>query len=378
MWTRLASVAPSVALCLAGFAAQAQSANESASGLESCFRAARLADATCSKLPNDPAQHVDCFNKARTAQLECLERALSEAGARSAATGSFSETAPPAPPVDAAPPEAPLERPDPKEADRTERPESPVGTTPADEAARQSSPSPQSAPTSVAPSVAEAPLERPDPKEADRTERPESPVGIAPADEAAAERPSPSPQSAPASVAPSVAEAPAEAVRSDSSGKKNDRPAQQADWILSETTSPVDYSPLITAVIRATSDVKDGPNSLAVRCRAQRTELSIRTDGAWVAPRGNDVMVDYQINDQPVVRQPWILSADGKTASYRNDPVELLRSIPEGATLKVAVADKGNIRREATFELAGLSGIRQKVGTTCKWALVTATSSEKH
>jgi hypothetical protein len=175
-----------------------------------------------------------------------------------------------------------------------------------------------------------------------------------------------------------VAEAPAEAVRSDSSGKKNDRPAQQADWILSETTSPVHYSPLITAVIRATSDVKDGPNSLAVRCRAQRTELSIRTDGAWVAPRGNDVMVDYQINDQPVVRQPWILSADGKTASYRNDPVELLRSIPEGATLKVAVADKGNIRREATFELTGLSGIRQKVGTTCKWAPVTATSSEKH
>jgi hypothetical protein len=89
-------------------------------------------------------------------------------------------------------------------------------------------------------------------------------------------------------------------------------------------------------------------------------------------------MVDYQMNDRPVVRQPWILSADGKTASYRNDPVELLRSIPEGATLKVAVADKGNIRREATFELVGLSGIRQKVGTTCKWAPVTATSSEKH
>jgi hypothetical protein len=341
MWTRLASVAPSVALCLAGFAAHAQSANESATGLESCFRAARLADATCFKLPNDPAQHLDCFNKARTAQLECLERVLSEAGARSAATGSFSETAPPAPPVDAAPPEAPLERPDPKEADRTDRPESPVGIAPADEAAAErSSPSPKPAPASVAPTVADAP--------------------------------------APASVAPAVAEAPAGAVQSDTSAKKNESPAQQADWILSETTSPVDYSPLITAVIRSTSDVKDGPNTLSVRCRAQHTELSIRTDGAWVAPRGHDLMVDYQINDRPVVRQPWILSADGKTASYGNDPVELLRSIPEGATLKVAVADKGNIRREATFELTGLSGIRQKVGTTCKWAPVTATSSEKH
>jgi hypothetical protein len=327
MWTRLASVAPSVALCLAGFAAHAQSANESASGLESCFRAARVADATCSKLPNDPAQHVDCFNKAQTAQLECLERVLSEARARSAATASSSETARPAPPVDTALPEAPLERPDPKEDARADRPESSVGITPADEAAGQSSPSPKSAPASVAPTVADAP------------------VG---------------------------------AVRSDTSGKKSARPAQQADWILSETTSPVDYSPLITAVIRSTSDVKDGPNALSVRCRAQHTELSIRTDGAWVVPRGNDLMVDYQINDRPVVRQPWILSTDGKTASCRNDPVELLRSIPEGATLKVAVADKGNIRHEATFELIGLSGIRQKVGTTCKWAPVTATSSEKH
>src|SRR5438105_15226857 len=78
MWTRLASFA----LCLAGATAHAQSANESASGLESCFRAARLADALCATLPNDPTQRVDCFVKARAAQRECLERALSEAPAR--------------------------------------------------------------------------------------------------------------------------------------------------------------------------------------------------------------------------------------------------------------------------------------------------------
>jgi hypothetical protein len=137
----------------------------------------------------------------------------------------------------------------------------------------------------------------------------------------------------------------------------------------------LDYSPLITAVIRSTSDVKDSPNTFAVRCRAQHTELSIRTDGRWGAPRGNELLVDYQINDQPIVRQPWILSTDGKTATYKNDPIELLRSIPEGATLKVALADNGNVRREATFELTGLSGVRQKVGTACKWPPVTTKTS---
>ena len=319
MWTRLASFA----LCLAGGTALAQSANESVSGLESCFQAARLADAVCSKLPDGPSQRVDCFVKARAAQLECLERVLSEAS-RPAVPGSSAEMARPAPPVDSAPPDASSERPASKAAGRTEQPQVSVGRTPVDEAARRSDASPKSAT---------------------------------------------------ANVPPSAAEAPTGAVRSDLSGKKNDRPAPGTAWILSETTSPLDYSPLITAVIRSTSDVKDGPNTFAVRCRAQHTELSIRTDGRWGAPRGNELLVDYQINDQPIVRQPWILSMDGKAVSYKNDPIELLRSIPEGATLKVALADKGNVRREAAFELTGLSGVRQKVGTACKWPPVTTKTS---
>lgn len=317
MWTRLASLA----LCLAGGTAQAQSANESVSGLESCFQAARVADAICSKLPNEPAQRVDCFVKARASQLECLERVLSEAPAP---PGNSSEMARPAPPVDSAPPETSSERPASKEAGRTEQPEVSVGRGPADEAAGRSDASSKSAP---------------------------------------------------AIVPRAAAEAPTGAVRSDLSEKKNDRSAQGTDWTLSETTSPLDYSPLITAVIRSTSDVKDGPNTLAVRCRARHTELSIQTDGTWAAPRGHELLVEYQINDQPVVRQPWILSADGKTVRYKQDPVELLRSIPDGARLKIAVTEI--VRREAIFELTGLSGVRQKVGTACKWPSVTAKSSSE-
>jgi hypothetical protein len=131
----------------------------------------------------------------------------------------------------------------------------------------------------------------------------------------------------------------------------------------------------VTAVLSSTSNVKNGPNTLAVRCRAQHTELSIRTDGAWGVPRGNELMVDYQISGRPVVRQSWMLSADGKTATYKNDSVELLRSIPDNATLKIAVTDKGNVRLAATFEPAGLAGIRQKVGAACKWSPATASTS---
>jgi hypothetical protein len=319
MWTRLASLM----LCVAGFAAHAQSGNESASGLETCFQAARRADAICSD-PNNPTQRMDCFKKARAAQLECLERVLSEAPARPASPQGSSDLARPAPPADTAP---------------------------------------------------KAPAERPASRQAGRTDQPEDSTGKA-SEEATRSNASPKPPAA--RVAPSVAEAPTGAVLPETSETKNDQPARPTEWIVSETTSPVDYRPLISAVIRSTSDVNGGPNALTVRCRAQHTELSIRTDGAWGAPHGNDLPVEYQINDQTVVRQPWILSPDGKTATYKNDPAELLRSIPEGATLKVAVVDKENVRREAAFELVGLSAIRQKVGTACKWGSATAkTSSEK-
>jgi hypothetical protein len=149
-------------------------------------------------------------------------------------------------------------------------------------------------------------------------------------------------------------------------GSAQNQPSDTA-WVVSETTSPVDYSPLFTAVIRSTSSVKDAPNTLAVRCRGLRTELLLRTEGVWRASRASDVQVDYQINDQPFVRLQWTVSADGKTASYKDDAVELLRSLPEGARLKICVFDRQGPGQEATFQLTGLDSVRKKIGLACKW-----------
>jgi hypothetical protein len=129
----------------------------------------------------------------------------------------------------------------------------------------------------------------------------------------------------------------------------------------------VDYSPLITAVIHSTSSVKDAPNTLAVRCGQPRTELLLRTEGAWRASPANEVQVDYQINDQPFVRLQWTVSADGKTASYKGDAVALLRSLPEGARLKISMLDRQGLGQQATFQLTGLDSVRKKIELACKW-----------
>jgi hypothetical protein len=104
------------------------------------------------------------------------------------------------------------------------------------------------------------------------------------------------------------------------------------------------------------------------------TELLVRTDGTWATTRGSE----YQVNDQPAVGLQWILSSDGKTASYKDDPVGFLQSLPDGARLKINVADRTGSSHEATFRIDGWDVVRNRIGAACKWARPTdKTSSGK-
>ena len=310
-------------LSIASGTAHAQSVEESVTGLDSCFQAARVANSICTNLTNDPARRFDCFQKVRDAHLECLEHVPSpgsvgatapEASSTALGAGSPAKTAAPDARSEPLPPDEPAPA-------RTGSLETPSGNT----AAPQPSGPPQ-----ATPSIPET-----------------VPSGV------------------PAIVPPGRL---AEPVRPDVPARTTDIPAGPSvpSWIVSETTSPVDYSPQVTATIRAMTNVKDGPNTLTIRCRGQRTELLVRTEGAWVAPRVGQLQIDYQINDQPFVRSPWTSSPDGKTASY-DDPIGLLQSLTDGARLTISVSDRVSLRHEAAFQLSGWDAIRKKLGATCKW-----------
>jgi hypothetical protein len=104
----------------------------------------------------------------------------------------------------------------------------------------------------------------------------------------------------------------------------------------------------------------------------------LRTEGTWRISRASEVRVDYQINDQSVVSLQWSASADGKAATYKDDVVELLRSLPEGARLKINVFDGQGAAHNATFQLTGLDAIRKKIEASCKGApTANKTSSGK-
>ena len=151
--------------------------------------------------------------------------------------------------------------------------------------------------------------------------------------------------------------------------KKNQNSAEPAagNWIVSETMSPVDYSPMITATTSSQSVAKDAPALFIIRCRGQRTDLLVSTEGSWRASRANELQVDLRVNDQPAVTMQWTASSDGRTALFKSDAVRFLRSLPDGGRITISVSDWQGMAHEASFQLTGLNAIRQKIAAACKW-----------
>ena len=261
MWVRLIGSA----LILGGGIVSAQSADESVAALESCFQASRVAHAICSKLPDDPALRLDCFQKERSAELECLDHVIFEMPAATPKT--------------------------PSEATRSEPPASAAPATPN---------SPPEAPRPEPPASAALPE--------GSSERVSPPAQTTPAGVPSAEKSNSPPKAIVGTNPPGSAEAATGAIQPDISPKTADVPVRPTDtnWVISETTSPVDYSPLVTGLMHSTSKVKGAPSTLVVRCVGERTELLVRTDGTWNATRGHELRVDYQVNDQPAVGLQWI------------------------------------------------------------------------
>lgn len=538
MWARSIGIL----MFLAGGIVGAQSANDGVARLESCFEMARIAGEICAKLPNDPALRLDCFQKTRAGQLECLEHALSKVDAATPVPqASGSQPGPPAAAQESRSKEAST-----KQAGHTDSPTMPAesgllrGSDGSPTATAQTNPTQQpgtpppadipteasqivSSPDRSSPPTNAAALERsagdasinqtpttgsttatagrPQESESGSTATPTSvppgqpspptdaatsggpskdastgPTGGAGSTTMSSESdqlqkdhgpPTATPQtnltelssppaaivtsehssadvsinqpegtraqaapaenrqlqesSSPVEATPRTKEAadsakevlpdrigdtssPAAATTSrppqdsDSAPKTSSHaglpqrpdanettgaispgdhlkpiaksmPPVSGDWVISETTSPIDYSPLVTALIRSTSQVKDAPNTLTIRCRGQRTDLVIHTDGVWRAPRGSEMQGAYQINDQPAVSQRWMLSADGKNATNKDDVVGLLQALPDGARFTINIADQTGPSHQATFRLESWDAVRSKIGKACQWSV---------
>jgi hypothetical protein len=142
---------------------------------------------------------------------------------------------------------------------------------------------------------------------------------------------------------------------------------QGPNWIISETTSPVDYRPQIAALTVAPASSDDAASSLAIHCRAHRTELIISTTGSWKQATDGEVKVVYRINEQPSVEQRWRPTETGRSLVFSGDVVRFLRSMPDGGQILVQVYAGKAPPYESTFKLVGLDPVRRKIAAACNW-----------
>jgi hypothetical protein len=145
-----------------------------------------------------------------------------------------------------------------------------------------------------------------------------------------------------------------------------DRAAESGDnWIISETTSPVNYTPMVTA----TASSRGGPDGslmrLAIHCRGGRTELIV--SGPAVSKGGADYTISYRVNDGQPVQLPAASPSFGSGAAFTGDVVRLLQSLPEDGHIAVRITVRSGAAEDGHFLLSGLKSAREKLARACKW-----------
>jgi hypothetical protein len=154
-------------------------------------------------------------------------------------------------------------------------------------------------------------------------------------------------------------------------------PAQSSDgsWIVSETMSPLDYSPQITATKAFRSTGSNAPSSLTLGCRGQRTEIAVGTAGIWRPSRADELKVVHRMTNQPEVQERWAAWAGGRGALFRGDAFRFLGLLPDAGQIWIRIHDWQGPAHEATFQLTGLDAVRQKITAACKSAPAKANSA---
>ena len=141
-------------------------------------------------------------------------------------------------------------------------------------------------------------------------------------------------------------------------------------WIVSQTMSPVDYSPIATATISSRYVAGSSQLQLSIRCRNGRSELAV--SGGQITGPGDKYFIAYRVNDGQSVQFGGVAPAFGDGVAFKGDAGALLQSLPAKGELSVLVLSLGGNGQQGDFSLDGLETVRAKIGATCKWPHVLA------
>jgi hypothetical protein len=143
-------------------------------------------------------------------------------------------------------------------------------------------------------------------------------------------------------------------------------PAPEVDnWIVSETTSPVDYKPIVAARTASRGDSDGSSMQLSIYCRNGRTELVVT--GPAVTRKGEEYAISYRINGDQAVQLAAGSPSFGTGAAFQGDVVRLLQSLPEEGDIAIHLSSRTTAALDGSFSLGGLKIVRDKIAAGCKW-----------
>ena len=149
---------------------------------------------------------------------------------------------------------------------------------------------------------------------------------------------------------------------------------EASNWIVSLTTSPVDYSPVATATTSAGDGAGGSAMKLSIRCRGGRSDLIVA--GPGISGRSADYAISYRINDGQALQIAATAPASGNGIAFGGDVVGLLKSLPDGGSLSIHLTSRLGAAVDAVFPLGGLDGARAKIATACGWPHPATNSSD--
>jgi hypothetical protein len=147
-----------------------------------------------------------------------------------------------------------------------------------------------------------------------------------------------------------------------SGATKSAEMGQKREWSIAVKKSPLDDSPIITALMPGSAD----RSGLMLRCQDGKTEVAIVPE-SFMQCGGDPVRVIYRIDGgQPVEEANWA-QASSCGGVLAPAPIPFIRSLSDKGKLFVRVFERKGVPHDAVFELGAVSEVRSRLAEACQW-----------
>ena len=136
-------------------------------------------------------------------------------------------------------------------------------------------------------------------------------------------------------------------------------------WLVSETMSPLDYSPVAIATAESRDTIWGSPIKLSIQCRGGRTDVVF--SGASVTGRPEAYVISYSIDGERTAQIVAMAPPSGRGIALRGDVVGFLQALPAEGSVAFRIAAPVGPTLEGRYALPALKAALGRLARPCEW-----------